>query len=137
MVNNFQVGAKSRNISYLKRKVPSWIGIPTSVAIPFGVFEKVLSDRINQVSLSSELEYKLPLLHVYLFIFHQFRLLNFKNIVLKSENLPTFSYLQAVAKKLQSLKRRLGGGDFSALKEIRTTILELQAPKQLVCCLAI
>ncbi|KAF7829333.1 alpha-glucan water dikinase, chloroplastic [Senna tora] len=42
------VGAKSRNISYLKGKVPSWIGIPTSVAIPFGVFEYVLSDKGNQ-----------------------------------------------------------------------------------------
>lgn len=44
-----QVGAKSRNISYLKGKVPSWIGIPTSVALPFGVFEHVLSDKSNQV----------------------------------------------------------------------------------------
>ncbi|GMJ09703.1 STARCH EXCESS 1 [Hibiscus trionum] len=42
------VGAKSRNISYLKGKVPSWIGIPTSVALPFGVFEKVLADKLNQ-----------------------------------------------------------------------------------------
>ncbi|XP_024023864.1 alpha-glucan water dikinase, chloroplastic isoform X2 [Morus notabilis] len=42
------VGAKSRNISYLKGKVPSWIGIPTSVALPFGVFEKVLSDDSNK-----------------------------------------------------------------------------------------
>ncbi|XP_031400299.1 alpha-glucan water dikinase, chloroplastic [Punica granatum] len=83
---NDLVGAKSRNISYLKRKVPSWIGIPTSVAIPFGAFEEVLSDSINKV----------------------------------------------IAGKLQSLKRRLGKGDFSALKEIRTTVLELQAPKQLV-----
>lgn len=46
-----QVGAKSRNISYLKGKVPSWVGIPTSVAIPFGVFEHVLSDKSNQVLL--------------------------------------------------------------------------------------
>lgn len=45
----FQVGAKSRNIGYLKGKVPSWIGIPTSVAIPFGVFEHVLSDESNKV----------------------------------------------------------------------------------------
>lgn len=44
-----QVGAKSRNIAYLKGKVASWIGIPTSVAIPFGVFEHVLSDKSNQV----------------------------------------------------------------------------------------
>ncbi|KAE8716168.1 Alpha-glucan water dikinase [Hibiscus syriacus] len=42
------VGAKSLNISYLKGKVPSWIGIPTSVALPFGVFEEVLADKINQ-----------------------------------------------------------------------------------------
>ncbi|WOH16560.1 hypothetical protein DCAR_0936116 [Daucus carota subsp. sativus] len=42
------VGAKSRNIGYLKGKVPSWVGIPTSVALPFGVFEKVLSDDINK-----------------------------------------------------------------------------------------
>ncbi|KAI4383012.1 hypothetical protein MLD38_008897 [Melastoma candidum] len=46
--NNEMVGAKSRNIAYLKDKVPSWIGVPTSVAIPFGVFEKVLSERINE-----------------------------------------------------------------------------------------
>ncbi|XP_010553614.1 PREDICTED: alpha-glucan water dikinase, chloroplastic [Tarenaya hassleriana] len=42
------VGAKSRNIGYLKGKVPSWIGIPTSIALPFGVFEKVLSEKANQ-----------------------------------------------------------------------------------------
>ncbi|GLT86487.1 hypothetical protein SLE2022_046260 [Rubroshorea leprosula] len=42
------VGSKSRNISYLKGKVPSWIGIPTSVALPFGAFEKVLSDKLNK-----------------------------------------------------------------------------------------
>lgn len=42
------VGAKSRNISYLKGKVPSWVGIPTSVALPFGAFEKVLSDDLNK-----------------------------------------------------------------------------------------
>ncbi|XP_028072763.1 alpha-glucan water dikinase, chloroplastic-like isoform X1 [Camellia sinensis] len=42
------VGAKSRNIGYLKGKLPSWVGIPTSVALPFGVFEKVLSDGLNQ-----------------------------------------------------------------------------------------
>ncbi|XP_071716394.1 alpha-glucan water dikinase, chloroplastic-like isoform X2 [Rutidosis leptorrhynchoides] len=42
------VGAKSRNIAYLKGKVPSWVGIPTSVALPFGSFEKVLSDELNQ-----------------------------------------------------------------------------------------
>ncbi|XP_024988884.1 alpha-glucan water dikinase 1, chloroplastic-like [Cynara cardunculus var. scolymus] len=49
------VGAKSRNIAYLKGKVPSWVGIPTSVAIPFGVFEKVLSDELNQ-GVSEKLE---------------------------------------------------------------------------------
>ncbi|XP_028119817.1 alpha-glucan water dikinase 1, chloroplastic-like [Camellia sinensis] len=43
------VGAKSRNIGYLKGKVLSWVGIPTSVDLPFGVFEKVLSDGLNQL----------------------------------------------------------------------------------------
>ncbi|KAL4638999.1 hypothetical protein ACB092_03G186300 [Castanea dentata] len=80
------VGAKSRNISYLKGKVPSWVGIPTSVALPFGVFEKVLSDNSNQ----------------------------------------------AVAEKLKILKKKLGEGEFSALREIRKTVLQLAAPPQLV-----
>ncbi|GAA0171245.1 kinase [Lithospermum erythrorhizon] len=47
------VGAKSRNIAYLKGKVPSWVGIPTSVALPFGVFEEVLADDLNQVCSTS------------------------------------------------------------------------------------
>ncbi|CAN1187423.1 Alpha-glucan water dikinase, chloroplastic [Linum perenne] len=51
------VGAKSRNISYLKGKVPSWVGIPTSVALPFGVFENVLADGLNK-----DVERKLKLL---------------------------------------------------------------------------
>ncbi|KAI6694871.1 hypothetical protein NL676_022581 [Syzygium grande] len=80
------VGAKSRNIAHMKGKVPSWIGVPTSVAIPFGVFERVLSERANQV----------------------------------------------VAKKLQNLKRKLEEGDFSVLRKIRETVLELRAPEQLV-----
>ncbi|KAL0421405.1 UNVERIFIED_CONTAM: Alpha-glucan water dikinase, chloroplastic [Sesamum latifolium] len=42
------VGAKSRNIAHLKGKVPSWVNIPTSVALPFGVFETVLSDNLNK-----------------------------------------------------------------------------------------
>ncbi|XP_075494611.1 alpha-glucan water dikinase, chloroplastic-like isoform X1 [Primulina tabacum] len=80
------VGAKSRNIAHLKVKVPSWINVPTSVALPFGVFETVLSDDLNEI----------------------------------------------VATKLQVLKTKLDGGDFSALGEIRDKVLELSAPPQLV-----
>ncbi|KAL5826788.1 hypothetical protein ACOSQ3_018629 [Xanthoceras sorbifolium] len=80
------VGAKSRNIAYLKGKVSSWIGIPTSVALPFGVFENVLSENINQ----------------------------------------------AVAEKLQSLKTKLKEEEYSALRQIRETVLQLAAPPQLV-----
>ncbi|XWS69047.1 hypothetical protein CRYUN_Cryun04dG0146200 [Craigia yunnanensis] len=80
------IGAKSRNISYLKGKVPSWVGIPTSVALPFGVFEKVLANKVNK----------------------------------------------EVDEKLKILKKKLGGGDFGALGEIRQTILQLAAPPQLV-----
>ncbi|KAJ6799293.1 alpha-glucan water dikinase, chloroplastic isoform X2 [Iris pallida] len=79
------VGAKSRNISYLKGKVPSWVGIPTSVALPFGVFEKVLSDDINQTVYNS----------------------------------------------LEGLKGKLEE-DFTALGDIRKTVLQLAAPPQLV-----
>ncbi|GFP88008.1 alpha-glucan water dikinase chloroplastic [Phtheirospermum japonicum] len=46
--NSEMVGAKSRNIAHLKGKVPSWVNIPTSVALPFGVFETVLADNLNQ-----------------------------------------------------------------------------------------
>ncbi|XP_078431016.1 pyruvate phosphate dikinase, PEP/pyruvate binding domain-containing protein [Wolffia australiana] len=46
--NSDMVGAKSRNISYLRGKVPSWVGIPTSVALPFGVFEEVLEEESNK-----------------------------------------------------------------------------------------
>ncbi|WVZ52550.1 hypothetical protein U9M48_003598 [Paspalum notatum var. saurae] len=42
------VGAKSRNIAYLKGKVPPFVGVPTSVALPFGTFETVLSDKMNK-----------------------------------------------------------------------------------------
>ncbi|CAM0912166.1 unnamed protein product [Alopecurus aequalis] len=80
------VGAKSRNIAYLKGKVPSWVGVPTSVAIPFGTFEKVLSDDTNK----------------------------------------------EVAQNIQMLKGRLAQDDFSALGEMRKTVLDLTAPTQLV-----
>lgn len=43
------VGAKSRNIANLMGKLPSWIRLPTSVAVPFGVFEKVLTESVNKV----------------------------------------------------------------------------------------
>ncbi|KAI5019943.1 hypothetical protein ZWY2020_044831 [Hordeum vulgare] len=43
-----KVGAKSRNIAYLNGKVPSWVSVPTSVALPFGTFETVLSDKTNK-----------------------------------------------------------------------------------------
>jgi alpha-glucan,water dikinase len=42
------VGAKSRNIANLRGKLPSWIHLPTSAALPFGVFEKVLAESINK-----------------------------------------------------------------------------------------
>ncbi|XP_042439164.1 alpha-glucan water dikinase 1, chloroplastic-like [Zingiber officinale] len=80
------VGAKSRNIAFLKGKVPSWVGIPTSVALPFGVFEKVLSNDANK----------------------------------------------EIVSKLQFLKDKLVGGEFDVLIDIRETILQLEAPIELV-----
>ncbi|KAL3680910.1 hypothetical protein R1sor_023866 [Riccia sorocarpa] len=46
--NPEMVGAKSRNIAHLRGKLPSWIKLPTSVALPFGSFEKVLAESFNQ-----------------------------------------------------------------------------------------
>ncbi|CAI5459203.1 unnamed protein product [Closterium sp. Yama58-4] len=49
------VGAKSRNIAGLQGKLPSWIHLPTSVALPFGSFESALADPINQ-SVAAEIK---------------------------------------------------------------------------------
>lgn len=42
------VGAKSRNIAGLRGKLPAWVNLPTSVALPFGSFDKVLEDPLNK-----------------------------------------------------------------------------------------
>ncbi|WOH14790.1 hypothetical protein DCAR_0934313 [Daucus carota subsp. sativus] len=42
------VGAKSCNLRFLSEKLPSWIKLPVSIAIPFGVFETILSDDMNK-----------------------------------------------------------------------------------------
>ncbi|KAL6012656.1 hypothetical protein ACLOJK_003145 [Asimina triloba] len=51
---NDLVGAKSHNLQYLRGRVPAWIKVPMSVAIPFGVFETVLqadSNKINELKI--------------------------------------------------------------------------------------
>ncbi|KAL2621231.1 hypothetical protein R1flu_001436 [Riccia fluitans] len=80
------VGAKSRNIAHLRGKLPSWIKLPTSVALPFGSFEKVLAESINQ----------------------------------------------DVAKDIAALTKEIDAGDFHKLKDVRETVLRLQAPPALV-----
>lgn len=42
------VGGKSLNLTSLKGKLPDWIHLPSSVAIPFGVAEKVLALDSNK-----------------------------------------------------------------------------------------
>lgn len=42
------VGGKSMNCARLCSLLPEWINIPRSVALPFGVFEKVLEDDRNK-----------------------------------------------------------------------------------------
>ncbi|KAJ0085762.1 hypothetical protein Patl1_08692 [Pistacia atlantica] len=42
------IGAKSCNIKFLRERVPSWIKIPMSVAIPFGAFENVILEDVNK-----------------------------------------------------------------------------------------
>jgi alpha-glucan,water dikinase len=41
------VGYKSNNLKRIRGKLPDWIGLPASVALPFGVFEKVLAGESN------------------------------------------------------------------------------------------
>lgn len=45
------VGGKSNNLTSLRGLLPDWIGLPPSVALPFGSFEKVLSDEVNSQTL--------------------------------------------------------------------------------------
>ncbi len=45
--NDTVVGGKSNNLVRLHGKLPEWIHLPDSVALPFGVFDKVLSLAIN------------------------------------------------------------------------------------------
>ncbi|MGR3221252.1 MAG: phosphohistidine-like domain-containing protein [Candidatus Anammoxibacter sp.] len=42
------VGGKSINIANLRTKLPEWIRVPKSTAIPFGVFEKILKTGSNK-----------------------------------------------------------------------------------------
>ncbi|HZY86788.1 MAG TPA: PEP/pyruvate-binding domain-containing protein, partial [Gemmataceae bacterium] len=41
------VGGKSNNLNGLRGRLPEWVGLPASLALPFGVFEKVLEDGSN------------------------------------------------------------------------------------------
>ncbi|KAK1435442.1 hypothetical protein QVD17_01205 [Tagetes erecta] len=42
------VGEKSCSIRFLSIEAPEWIKLPASIVLPFGVFEKVLSEDINK-----------------------------------------------------------------------------------------
>lgn len=42
------VGRKSRNLLSLRERLPDWIQLPISVAIPFGAFEKVIAEDRNR-----------------------------------------------------------------------------------------
>lgn len=46
--NEREVGGKSNNLRRLLGQLPKWIGLPRSVAVPFGVFEKVLAEDRNR-----------------------------------------------------------------------------------------
>jgi alpha-glucan,water dikinase len=42
------VGAKSNNLNGLRGRLPDWIGLPASLALPFGAFEQALADEANR-----------------------------------------------------------------------------------------
>jgi hypothetical protein len=41
------VGAKACNLAKLRERLPEWILVPRSVALPFGTFEAALADPVN------------------------------------------------------------------------------------------
>lgn len=41
------VGGKSRNLATLRAALPSTIAVPSSVALPFGTFERALEEPAN------------------------------------------------------------------------------------------
>jgi hypothetical protein len=41
------VGAKACNLAKLRERLPQWILVPRSVALPFGTFEAALADPVN------------------------------------------------------------------------------------------
>ncbi len=42
------VGGKSNNLNGLRGRLPDWIRLPKSIALPFGVFDRVLADAANR-----------------------------------------------------------------------------------------
>jgi alpha-glucan,water dikinase len=46
--NERNVGYKSNKLKNIHGKLPDWIGFPASVALPFGVCEKVLAEELNR-----------------------------------------------------------------------------------------
>jgi alpha-glucan,water dikinase len=46
--NEGNVGYKSNKLRNIQEKLPGWIGLPASAALPFGVFEKVLAEENNK-----------------------------------------------------------------------------------------
>ncbi len=46
--NNKNTGGKSNNLRRMLGKLPDWIHLPVSAALPFGVFEKVLASLSNK-----------------------------------------------------------------------------------------
>ncbi len=42
------VGAKSRNLKQLRGRLPEWIHVPTAIALPYGVCERVLETPANR-----------------------------------------------------------------------------------------
>ncbi len=46
--NENVAGGKSNNLIGIKGNLPEWIRVPSSVALPFGVFEKVLNEKRNR-----------------------------------------------------------------------------------------
>jgi alpha-glucan,water dikinase len=56
------VGGKSCNLQRLRGRLPSWIDLPPSAALPFGVCERVLDETVNR-EVRSRFDAKVTALH--------------------------------------------------------------------------
>ncbi|CAK7347288.1 unnamed protein product [Dovyalis caffra] len=120
------VGAKSCNIKFLRERVPSWIKIPISVALPFGTFETVLSEDVNKLEAKN-------LWQVW-YEAHTLTLIVFPYLTqpVACYNVASTSFAGDIAKRMSSFYKSALGGDLAKLQAMRDAVQQIRAPLSLI-----